>query len=62
MPGAASAQVTRLLDKWTDGDPEALDQLLPLVYNDLKRIARKRLVGERPTIRSAVRTLCTRPF
>ncbi len=48
MPGAASAQVTRLLDKWTDGDPEALDQLLPLVYNDLKRIARKRLVGERP--------------
>ncbi len=46
--GSGSVQVTRLLKKWTDGDPEALDQLLSLVYNDLKRIARKRMVGERP--------------
>ena len=48
MPRAGSVQVTRLLDRWTHGDSEALDELMPVVYNDLKRIARMRLVGERP--------------
>jgi RNA polymerase sigma factor (TIGR02999 family) len=31
--------VTRLLDRWRDGDRAALDRLLPLVYADLRRIA-----------------------
>ncbi len=31
--------VTRLLQRWRDGDRSALDQLLPLVYADLRRMA-----------------------
>lgn len=31
--------ITRLLHQWGDGDPQALDRLLPLVYADLRRMA-----------------------
>jgi RNA polymerase sigma factor (TIGR02999 family) len=40
--------VTALLAKWRNGDTDALDTLIPLVYGELKRIARARLRGERP--------------
>lgn len=36
-PGKDS--IARLLQRWNDGDPAALDRLLPLVYADLRRIA-----------------------
>jgi RNA polymerase sigma factor (TIGR02999 family) len=39
--------VTRQLAAWSDGDPEALGRLLPLVYADLKRIAARQLRSER---------------
>ena len=35
--------VTRLLRDWAGGDREALDQLVPLVYSELKRLARHHL-------------------
>jgi RNA polymerase sigma factor (TIGR02999 family) len=44
--------ITRLLDRWRDGDGDALDELLPLVYDELRRVAaRHRGAGEtlRPT-------------
>jgi len=44
----ASLDVTKLLAAWTAGDPEALDRLLPVVYNELRRLARNRLRLERP--------------
>lgn len=31
--------VAQLLQRWSDGDPAALDRLLPMVYADLRRIA-----------------------
>lgn len=34
-------QVTRLLSAWTAGDTHALDELIPLVYGELHRIARR---------------------
>ena len=34
-----SDSVTRWLDRWREGDPVALERLLPLVYADLRRIA-----------------------
>jgi RNA polymerase sigma factor (TIGR02999 family) len=34
-----SVRVTELLIAWSDGRREALDELLPLVYNDLRRLA-----------------------
>lgn len=39
--------VTKLLGKWTDGDRAALDELMPLVYSELRSLARKYLRSER---------------
>ena len=39
--------VTVLLRAWTDGDPKALDQLTPIVYDELRRLARRYLRSER---------------
>src|SRR5689334_22400148 len=36
-------EITQLLLRWSDGDRSALDQLLPLVYNELRRLARSYL-------------------
>jgi RNA polymerase sigma factor (TIGR02999 family) len=46
MPSAES--VTQLLVKWGDGDQRALDRLMPLVYSELRRLARNHLRKERP--------------
>src|SRR5262245_63675435 len=32
-------EVSDLLRAWSEGDQEALDQLIPLVYNELRRMA-----------------------
>jgi RNA polymerase sigma factor (TIGR02999 family) len=39
----SSAQITRLLDNWQEGDQKARDELIPLVYGELRRLARQRL-------------------
>jgi RNA polymerase sigma factor (TIGR02999 family) len=41
-------QVTELLRHWTEGDQKALDELLPLVYKELRRLAHYHLQAERP--------------
>jgi RNA polymerase sigma factor (TIGR02999 family) len=40
--------VTRLLLEWSDGDERARDEMLPLVYNELRRLAASYLRRERP--------------
>jgi RNA polymerase sigma factor (TIGR02999 family) len=40
--------VTGLLLSWRQGDAEALDRLVPLVYDELRRVARRHLRHERP--------------
>ena len=40
-------EVTRLLVAWRDGQPGALDRLIPLVYDELRRQARWQLRRER---------------
>ncbi len=40
-------EITILLKDWSRGDPEALDQLMPLVFGDLRRVARSYFSGER---------------
>jgi RNA polymerase sigma factor (TIGR02999 family) len=44
---ASSQSVSQLLQRWSDGDSEALDQLTPLVYAELRRMAR-RYMGQQP--------------
>ena len=44
----STGEVTRLLQDWSVGNREALDKLLPLVYNELRRLAHSYLTHERP--------------
>jgi len=39
--------VTELLARWREGDSAARDSLMPMVYEELRRIARKSLAGQR---------------
>lgn len=41
-----SSEVTRLLQDWSTGDPEALDRLLPMVFDEVRDMARRVLAGE----------------
>jgi len=45
---AANDQVGELLRAWTDGDASALERLTPIVYEELHRLARSYMRGERP--------------
>ncbi|HTS38084.1 MAG TPA: sigma-70 family RNA polymerase sigma factor [Candidatus Solibacter sp.] len=40
--------VTRLLQQWSSGNKQALDELMPVVYDQLRRLASKCLRSERP--------------
>jgi RNA polymerase sigma-70 factor (ECF subfamily) len=44
---AASEGVTQLLIDWSNGDKEALDHLMPLVYDELRRLAKRQMGRER---------------
>jgi RNA polymerase sigma factor (TIGR02999 family) len=48
VPQAAPNEVTQLLLDWGKGDESALDKLMPLVYGELRRLARRHLNRERP--------------
>jgi RNA polymerase sigma factor (TIGR02999 family) len=41
------ADITRLLDRWSQGDESAFKELIPLVYEELRRLAEHYLRGER---------------
>jgi RNA polymerase sigma-70 factor, ECF subfamily len=45
---SATEEVTRLLRRWGGGDPAALDQLTPVLYRELRRVAAGHLRRERP--------------
>jgi RNA polymerase sigma factor (TIGR02999 family) len=42
------SEVTRILSAIEQGDPQAAGQLLPLVYDELRKLAAQRLAQERP--------------
>jgi RNA polymerase sigma factor (TIGR02999 family) len=44
----ASGPVTELLRQWSDGDSTAHEKLVPLVYDELRRLARHCLSGRHP--------------
>lgn len=48
MPEQPSQPVSALLGKWRAGDQQALQVLIPLVYEELRRIAQHHLRQERP--------------
>ena len=42
----AQNQLTTLLEQWSAGDPTALERLTPLIYAELRRLARYHMAGE----------------
>ena len=48
MSSASTPPPGELFRLWRSGDEEALHRLLPLVYEELRRVARRHLRGERP--------------
>src|SRR5689334_14416543 len=48
MADARSHDVSRLLARWKDGDEAALQELVPIVHDELRRLARRQMAGERP--------------
>jgi RNA polymerase sigma factor (TIGR02999 family) len=44
----AMSDVTRILQRMESGDPSAADQLLPLVYDELRKLAAARMAAEMP--------------
>jgi RNA polymerase sigma factor (TIGR02999 family) len=45
---SSKKDVTTLLVEWTNGSPTALEQLTPLVYEELRRLAARHFRRERP--------------
>ena len=48
MVSSPPGDVTRLLLAWSAGDRDALEELMPVVYAELRRLAAHYLRGERP--------------
>lgn len=47
---SGSEDVTQLLNSWRDGDAAALERLMPIVYDELRAIARRQLSRENPNL------------
>jgi RNA polymerase sigma factor (TIGR02999 family) len=48
MTTPSSQEITQLLLAWGEGDQAALEKLTPLVYAELRRLAKGYMIGERP--------------
>jgi RNA polymerase sigma-70 factor, ECF subfamily len=48
MSTPVETEVSQLLIEWRQGNQEALDRLMPLVYDELRRLASRKLRRERP--------------
>lgn len=60
---ASPSQLTDLLRAWSDGHTQAFDQVVPLVYDELHRMALRSLAGERrPSLQATalVNEVCLR--
>jgi RNA polymerase sigma-70 factor, ECF subfamily len=47
MSSPDTHEITELLQKWSDGEENALDELTPLIYAELYRIAKRQMSRER---------------
>jgi len=48
LPAVSPEKVTQLLTDWRQGNGDALNELTPLVYEDLRRLAHYYMSGQRP--------------
>ena len=54
------SDVTRILSQINDGDPSAAEQLLPLVYEELRKLAAAKMAHEKPGKRCRPQRWCMR--
>jgi len=47
MPNSNPHEVSQLLLAWSEGEKAAMDQLMPLVYGELRRLAKQHMRRER---------------
>ncbi len=47
-PGSDEPQITQLLAAWSEGDQSALNAMMPLVYGELHRMARRFMARQNP--------------
>jgi hypothetical protein len=57
-----AADATALLLTWRQGDEAALNDLISLVYQELRRMAHRYLAGQRPVIHSRRLSSSTKPI
>ena len=55
-------KVTRILSAIDQGDPHAAEQLLPLVYDELRRLAAEKMAQEKPGQTLQATAWSTRPI
>ena len=48
MPTALPNEISQLLAEWSGGDRKALDDLMPLVYEELRKLAAQKMTREKP--------------
>src|SRR5947209_17636572 len=48
IASVSMTDVTRILSAIEQGDPQAAEQLLPLVYDELRKLAARKLAQEKP--------------
>ena len=48
MTGPSGSEITQLLRAWNGGDESALEKLMPIVYGELHRMARRYMAQESP--------------
>lgn len=53
MATVVAGPVTQWLSRWSDGQHEALEHILPLIYEQLRQVARRHLRHEAPGVLSA---------
>src|SRR6185369_3280586 len=45
---SAAHSVTQLLERWNNGELEALDELMPLIYDELRKMAKRYMSHQNP--------------
>ena len=59
--GPDTGSLAHWLARWRAGDRSALESLVPVVYNELRQVARRQLSRESPITRCRRRRSCTKP-
>ena len=55
------SDLTRVLQSAVDGNPRAAEELLPLVYSELRQLAAAKMAREHPVTRSSLPLSCMKP-